>query len=352
MRPIAFLSVLLATLLSSSPGAAAAGDWAWPVRGDVLTPFRNGDDPYAAGQHRGVDIAAAPGTPVVAAARGTVVWAGVVGSSGLTVAERTADGAYELSYLHLSAVSVRRGQTVAAGERLGAVGVSGTRSVAQPHLHFGVREAGDRHAYVDPLRFLPPPPARAPDPRPAPVPAGEPVRAVPAPATAPGRVSVPAAAPAPLPAPAPFRVPVPAPRPALEAPGPGRVPVRTPTPVGHPAAALRSGPHRAALAQPSAPRGGAHHAPHADHRRQASHVRAASHGPRAQPTAQGEPAAAPAPHRRASAGGIDLGWLAACIGLIAAAALLGSPRAGGGGRLPGRGAYRTLLRASSGAGDA
>src|SRR3954470_16326271 len=164
MRPIAFLSALLIALLLPA-AEALAGDWTWPVRGHVVTDFRNGDDPYAAGQHRGIDIAAPVGTPVLAASPGTVVYAGVVGSSGLTVAERTADGRYELSYLHLSETSVRRGQVVAAGARLGACGVSGTRSVEQPHLHFGVREAGDRHAYIDPLRFLGPPPADAPEPR-------------------------------------------------------------------------------------------------------------------------------------------------------------------------------------------
>ncbi|MEA2428687.1 MAG: hypothetical protein QOF37_2315, partial [Thermoleophilaceae bacterium] len=202
MKPIAFLCVLLAGLLACCSGSAAAAGWEWPVRGPVLTQFHNGDDPYAAGQHRGVDIAAAVGTPVVAATSGTVVWAAVVGSSGLTVAERTGDGRYELSYLHLSAVAVRRGQAVAAGERLGAVGVSGTRSAEQAHLHFGVREAGDRHSYVDPLRFLAPPPAEAPERRPVPVPVAEPVPAAPAPARAPDGARSGASAPAGVPAPA------------------------------------------------------------------------------------------------------------------------------------------------------
>ena len=45
--------------------------WAWPVQGPVLRPFLFGDDPYAAGQHRGIDIGAATGTPVLAPAAGS-----------------------------------------------------------------------------------------------------------------------------------------------------------------------------------------------------------------------------------------------------------------------------------------
>ena len=65
----------------------------------MITPYRDGDDPYAAGQHRGIDIAAATGTPVVAASAGEVRFAGTAGSSGLTVSIRTADGLFDTSYL-------------------------------------------------------------------------------------------------------------------------------------------------------------------------------------------------------------------------------------------------------------
>src|SRR4051794_13498000 len=132
------------------PAAAAAG-WRWPLAGQVITPYRNGDDPYAAGQHRGIDIAGRVGDPVVAAVGGRVGFAGRAGSSGLTVTVRTADGRYDTSYLHLSSLSVRRGDTVAGGRRIGAVGTTGRRSAEHPHLHFGVRDAGTRHAYHDPL---------------------------------------------------------------------------------------------------------------------------------------------------------------------------------------------------------
>src|SRR5881227_1985195 len=151
MRPNILICALAATLVLLPSNALAAGGWTWPVQGPVLTPYRNGGDPYAAGQHRGIDIGAPVGTRVVAAAGGTITFAGVVGSSGFTVSERTADGRFDLSYLHLSAVAVHRGDAVAPGSAIGAVGVSGRRSVGAPHLHFGVREAGSRDAYRDPL---------------------------------------------------------------------------------------------------------------------------------------------------------------------------------------------------------
>src|SRR4051812_12215672 len=107
MRPIA-LAVAAAVLLGllAAPPAAASPEWVWPVEGRVITPFRNGADPYAGGQHRGIDIAAPVGTTVVAAAAGSVTFAGVAGSSGLTVGIRTADGRLDTAYLHLAAIRV------------------------------------------------------------------------------------------------------------------------------------------------------------------------------------------------------------------------------------------------------
>jgi hypothetical protein len=179
-------ALLIAFLAPVSPALAA---WTWPLQGELITGYRNGDDPYAAGQHRGIDIAGAIGAPVVAAAAGEVRFAGIAGSSGLTVSVRTDDG-FDTSYLHLGAVRVRAGERVSAGQRLGEVGTSGLRSAEAPHLHFGVREAGSRHAYRDPLALLPPPAGPAPEapgssPPPEPVPAApiaspEPLRLPPA----------------------------------------------------------------------------------------------------------------------------------------------------------------------------
>jgi Rod binding domain-containing protein len=96
--------------------------------------------------HRGVDLRAAYGTDVPAAADGEVVFAGPRGSYGNVVILKHADGV-ETRYAHLSNVDVSVGETVPGGGVVGRVGSSG-RSTA-PHLHFEVLVNGER---VDPER--------------------------------------------------------------------------------------------------------------------------------------------------------------------------------------------------------
>ncbi len=334
MRRLLF--TLTAFLLLSTPAQAS---WSWPVRGDVITTYRNGADPYAGGQHRGIDIAAAVGTAVVAAAGGEVRFAGTAGSSGLTVSVRTGDG-FDTSYLHLSALAVRAGARVSAGERLGAVGTTGTRSADPPHLHFGVREAGTRHVYIDPLSMLPPaaapPPGAAPQPAPAPAPVAP--RAAPAPRPAPAPRGVPRPAPmprgAPRPAPAPRGVPrraprgaprpapVPrgAPRPApgpRSAPAPRPAPRTAPAPLGAPGPAptLRAEPRRAPAPSPlPAPLGG-----RASSLLDAPRLASAPH----QRPSPARAASAAEAHSALPSSGPDIGWALACAGLLLAAGILG-----------------------------
>ena len=54
----AAISLLAPSLLLLAPATARAGapGWRWPVSGAVITGYRNGDDPYAGGQHRGIDF--------------------------------------------------------------------------------------------------------------------------------------------------------------------------------------------------------------------------------------------------------------------------------------------------------
>lgn len=150
----------------------------WPVAGPVISAYRNGDDPYAGGMHRGVDIAAATGTPVVAATSGNVAFAGRVPGGGTTVSIRTSDSRLLLSYLYLASATVRAGDRVVAGAPIGKVGRAGRHGAGRALLHFGVRDlAGGKHAYLDPLKMLPPvaPPAEPALPEPAPIPVVDPV---------------------------------------------------------------------------------------------------------------------------------------------------------------------------------
>jgi peptidase M23-like protein len=227
--------VFVAVACGARAAPAVAESWTWPVAGSVITPYVNDNSrPYAAGMHRGIDIAAPVGTKVVAAHAGSVTYAGSLGSSGLTVAIATSDGVYLTSYLHLSRISVARGAGVEAGAEVGEVGTTGTRSASEPHLHFGVRRVDDPAFYVDPESLLPlqSPPNRAPV---ASVPARDPVRAGPAPAPAPAALTVPLGRPLRLPGRAPERPDVPGRLPKA-------IPGGQPVPVGARAPNLQRSP--------------------------------------------------------------------------------------------------------------
>lgn len=312
-RALALAALLLLACAAVAPGSAPAeGTWTWPVDGEVITTYENGDDPYAAGQHRGIDIAAAAGEPVVASTAGTVTFAGTVGSAGLTVGIRTDDGRFDTSYLHLESAGVEEGDQVEPGDEIGAVGTSGSGSVEEPHLHFGVRLAGEDHAYRDPLDFLGAPSAPVAEPPPAPV----------VPPLAPGPAPSPARAPAPRPLPRPGASPVaePALRPA---PGPRPAPRPLPRPLPRPAAGARpvSDAARAPAGRPagqpepaSSTAAGAERAPVPTQGPSPGPSEAAgSHAPLGP-----APAAARAAAPSSAAGGPDVGWVLALVGVTLA----------------------------------
>lgn len=104
------------------------------------------------GGHSGVDFTAPSGTNVRAVHAGTVIVGGAGAAYGNHVVIDHGDGVWTL-YAHLSAVNVADGQTVAAGDSIGAVGATGNAS--GPHLHFEVRTNGLQfNGFLDPVAWL------------------------------------------------------------------------------------------------------------------------------------------------------------------------------------------------------
>jgi len=122
------------------------GKLRWPVKGVVTSPFgRRGSR-----MHDGIDIGAKEGTPVHAAASGTVVYADSrMSGYGKLIILRHGNNMFT-AYAHNQRMLVRKGNKVRAGDVIGRVGHTGRAT--GPHLHFEVRQGSTP---VNPLAYLP-----------------------------------------------------------------------------------------------------------------------------------------------------------------------------------------------------
>ncbi|WP_256982047.1 peptidoglycan DD-metalloendopeptidase family protein [Caballeronia sordidicola] len=114
----------------------------WPTQGSVIRGFDGKSS-------KGIDIAGAPGTQIVAAAAGTVVYAGngLRGYGNLLIVKHNAD--YLSAYAHNRALLVKEGQSITQGQPIAEMGDTDTNRVM---LHFELRYKGSS---IDPSRYLP-----------------------------------------------------------------------------------------------------------------------------------------------------------------------------------------------------
>ncbi|MFI1934263.1 peptidoglycan DD-metalloendopeptidase family protein [Streptomyces sp. NPDC020330] len=138
-------------------GADGDGDGgrSWPLAGrpSVVRGWEPPPGPYGPG-HRGVDLAAGPGTRVLAAADGRVSFAGRVAGRGVVAIEVAGSGSPPLrtTYEPVRAL-VEKGASARAGQPVGVL-EKGPFHCAEGCLHWGLRRG---EAYLDPLSLLPPP---------------------------------------------------------------------------------------------------------------------------------------------------------------------------------------------------
>jgi murein DD-endopeptidase MepM/ murein hydrolase activator NlpD len=131
----------LETHLRGQKARLASTPSIWPARGWVTSGFGTRVDPYTGkrAMHRGLDIANQPGVPVVAPARGVVVFNGNSGGFGKVI---VLDHGYGVRtrYGHLEETKVNIGDHVDRGDTVGSIGNTG-RSTG-PHLHYEVEVNG------------------------------------------------------------------------------------------------------------------------------------------------------------------------------------------------------------------
>ena len=135
---------------NSDQPSVSAFTWPCPSSRRVTSDYGPRQSPTAGASsyHKGIDIGASYGADIVAAADGTVVFAGYSNSAGNYVTVSHGGGLYTV-YMHCSSLNVSKGQSVSRGQVIAKVGSTGIST--GNHLHFGVSLNG---SYVNPWNYL------------------------------------------------------------------------------------------------------------------------------------------------------------------------------------------------------
>lgn len=135
---------------NSDQPSVSAFTWPCPSSRRVTSDYGPRQSPTAGASsyHKGIDIGASYGADIVAAADGTVVFAGYSNSAGNYVTVSHGGGLYTV-YMHCSSLKVSKGQSVSRGQVIAKVGSTGIST--GNHLHFGVSLNG---SYVNPWNYL------------------------------------------------------------------------------------------------------------------------------------------------------------------------------------------------------
>ncbi len=130
-------------LLASTPSI-------WPTRGWLSSRFGYRTSPFTKKKefHRGIDISARSGSPILSPANGMVIFNGWKRGYGRVVVMKHARG-FKTKYAHLKKSLIKKGQYVKKGTKIGLVGSSGRTT--GPHLHYEVHL---NNAPVNPLRYI------------------------------------------------------------------------------------------------------------------------------------------------------------------------------------------------------
>ena len=136
----------------ANSGLVGPTGFIWPlsISGRITSYFGNREQPTpgASTNHKGIDVGAATGTPILAAAAGEVVTSKYSSSAGNYIMIYHGASTYTV-YMHCSKLYVSEGQQVKQGQTIAAVGSTGYST--GPHLHFGISING---SYVNPLSHV------------------------------------------------------------------------------------------------------------------------------------------------------------------------------------------------------